>query len=398
LVARGEETARARFHEAQFQFIMPEELNILLVEDVVADANAVEEELRRGGLRCRTRRVRTREEFEQAIKSGSFHVILSDFTLPAFDGLSALRLLRAKNSGVPFILVTSPRSEEVAMECLREGATDYVLKSSLRRLPSAITAALARQTAERARAKAERTLRSLPRFILEAQEAERRRVARDLHDSVNQILSSAKFRIEALAERFANCDPDALREILKTREILAHAITEVRRISRNLRPSELDDLGLLAAIRSLAGEFGERSGIKLQLQLSDAPGELPDDVELNIYRIVQEALANVERHAHARNVNLAIETVRRRLRVSVRDDGAGFVPGGAPQAATDGPCMGLVDMRERATHLGGHCEIHSELGHGTEIIIEVPLPPSSSPPHANRKKRNAGEDSVAAGR
>jgi signal transduction histidine kinase len=367
---------------------MPEALHILLVEDVLADADAMEVELRRGGLRFRTCRVRTREEFAHAIESDSFDLVLSDFTLPAFDGLSALRLLREKHPSVPFILVTSPRSEEVAMECLREGATDYILKSSLRRLPAAVTAALARQTADRSRVKAERTLRSMPRFILEAQEAERRRVARDLHDSVNQILSSAKFRLEALADYFGTRDVDAHREILKTKEILAHAITEVRRISRNLRPSELDDLGLLAAIRSLAGEFSERSGIKLQLELPSAPCALPVEVELNIYRIIQEALANVERHAHARRVDLALQTADRRLRITLRDDGAGFMPNGAPRTAEARPGMGLVDMRERATHLGGHCEIHTELGHGTEVIVEIPLHPASRPPHAHLKKRN----------
>ena len=376
---------------------MPEELNILLVEDAAADADAVEEELRRGGLRCRTRRVETREDYEQAIKSGTYHVVLSDFTLPAFDGLTALRLLRAKHPEVPFILITSPRSEEVAMGCLREGATDYILKSSLRRLPSAVTSALAQQTTERARAKAERILRRLPRLILEAQEAERRRVARELHDSVNQILSSAKFRIEALVDRFARTDAAALREVLKTREILAHAITEVRRISRNLRPSELDDLGLVAAIRSLAAEFGERTGIAVRLRLPDAPGDLPDDVELNTYRIVQETLANIERHARARNVGLALEIDSRRLRVAVRDDGCGFVPGAAPRVSTAGPGMGLVDMRERATYLGGHCQVHTELNRGTEVIIEVPLQPPSETPHASHKKETDGKNPSAAG-
>ena len=374
---------------------MPEELNILLVEDVAADADAIEDELRRGGLRFRTRRLRTREEYVRAIESDQFELVLSDFTLPAFDGLSALRLLREKQPDVPFILVTSPRSEEVAMECVREGATDYILKSSLRRLPTAVTAALARQTAERARAKAERTLRSLPQFILEAQEAERRRVARDLHDSVNQILSSAKFRMEALAERFAEREPDAHQEVLKTKEILAHAITEVRRISRNLRPSELDDLGLPAAIRSLGGEFSERTGIKLLLDLPAAIGELPAEVELNVYRIIQEALANVERHAKARQVSLALHADAHRLRVALRDDGAGFVPGRGPQSSAERPGMGLIDMRERATHLGGHCAIHTELGHGTEITVEIPLQPTARLNHANRKKRNGQKNPPA---
>lgn len=354
---------------------MPEELNILMLEDVAADADAMEEELRGGGLEFRAHRVASRDEFVQALENHPPDLVLSDFSLPAFDGLSALRLLRASHPSVPFILVTGPRSEEVAMECIREGATDYILKSSLRRLPTAVTTALAHQTAERARARAEQKLRSLPRLILDAQEAERSRVARELHDSVNQILSSAKFRLESLAERIAETESDTFREVLKTKEILAHAISEVRRISHNLRPSELDDLGLAAAIRTLAGEFSERTAIQLRLDLPDMGAELPDEVELNIYRILQEALTNVERHAHAHHVDVALNLKCRRLRVTVRDDGTGFVPGRTSPASDGHSGVGLVDMRERAKNLGGRCEIHTELGHGTEVIVELPVAP-----------------------
>jgi signal transduction histidine kinase len=374
---------------------MPEELNILLVEDVAADADAMEEELRRGGLRFRANRIGTRQEYTRAIEATEPDLVLSDFTLPAFDGLSALRLLREKHPSVPFILVTGPRSEEVAMECVREGASDYILKSNLRRLPAAVTAALARQTAERARARAEQTLRSMPRLILNAQEAERRRVARDLHDSVNQILSSAKFRLEALADHLGTRDAVTASEVLKTKEILARAITEVRRISRNLRPSELDDLGLPAAIRTLGGEFGERTGIKVTLHLPTAAPALPDEVELNIYRILQEALTNVERHAHARHAEITLRLTQRRLRVTIRDDGTGFLPGRTSRSSTARPGMGLADMRERATHLGGHCEIHTELGRGTEIVIEVPLFPTSSVRHAIQNKRSPSKNPAA---
>src|SRR5262249_49823473 len=162
----------------------------------------------------------------------------------------------------------------------------------LRNHKQEITAMLsvARDVTERKRA--DETLRELSRRIMGAQEAERRRVARELHDGVNQLLASARFRIQSVESKLSKGLPQLAQDVTLAREILVHALQEVRRISGNLRPSELDDLGLQAALRSLRSEFQARTGIEIELIFSRLPGRLVAEAESIFYRIVQEALSN----------------------------------------------------------------------------------------------------------
>lgn len=347
---------------------MPSPLDILLLEDQPSDADAVEAELREAGVSFTMRRVDSRAGLLAALASRRPEVILSDFSLTDFSALDALAVLRERRLEVPFILITGHRSEEVAVECIQQGADDYILKASLRRLPTSLRNALEKRAAEAA-------TRALPRLIREAQEAERRRVARDLHDSVNQILSAVKFRLNTVEEGLQDrADAAAAwRDVLKARADLDKAIEEVRCISRNLRPSELDDLGLAAAVRTLGREFGERTGLAVDLQVGTLPAGLPAEVELNLYRILQEALGNIERHAAARRVevDLGLDSAGGLLGLRVRDDGRGLDathprPGGLRTG------MGLADMRERAEFHGGRCLVRSAPGQGTEIMIEIP--------------------------
>src|SRR5262245_36048303 len=180
---------------------MNKELDIVIIEDVPRDAEAMEAALRDEEIQFKARRIETREEFLAALETAPPDVVLSDFTLPEFDALKALRMLQERRPDVPFILVTGTRSEEVAVACIKEGADDYILKASLKRLPSSIISALRKKEAESQKAAVEAKLRELPRLILHAQESERRRVARELHDSVNQLLSSVKFRVQSFEAR-----------------------------------------------------------------------------------------------------------------------------------------------------------------------------------------------------
>ncbi len=215
-------------------------------------------------------------------------------------------------------------------------------------------------------------MRELPRLIRDAQEVERRRVARELHDSVNQILSAVKFRLQSVEEQLAPQENAVWRNVLKAQAHLVKAMQEVRRISRNLRPSELDDLGLVPAVRSLTEEFSERTGVRVELSFAEVPEKFHADTELNLYRILQESLGNVERHAQARTVSVRLARVGSFLQARIRDDGHGFDPQ-RPRAGGSRPGMGLVDMRERAEFMGGRCTITSAPGNGTEIVIEMPL-------------------------
>ena len=235
--------------------------------------------------------------------------------------------------------------------------------------------------------------RDLLRLILQAQEAERRRVARELHDSVNQILSSVQFRLQVMEEKLAGQDESNWREALKAKALLEKAMQEVRRISHNLRPSELDDLGLEPAVRSLCREFSDRTGMAIAVSARDLPRNLGNDVELNLYRIIQEALTNIEKHAGARKVEVILAQKDSCLEATIRDDGRGFALAQTQANKPNKPGMGLVDMRERAAFLGGACTWQSAPRQGAEIRVQIPLPPAKSD-----EKRKADKNSVAAGR
>ena len=342
---------------------MNKELDIVIMEAALRDEE----------IPFKARRLETREEFRAALQTAPPDIVLSDFTLPDFDALEALHILQATRPNIPFILVTGNRSEEVAVACIMEGADDYILKASLRRLPSSVLSALRKKAVEREKAAAEAKLRELPRLILQAQEAERRRVARELHDSVNQLLSSVKFRIQSVEARLPKNDDALHAHVEKTRALLDKAMLEVRRISRNLRPSELDDLGLAPALRSLCTEFGERTGIAVELVCPDAPEKLPADIELNIYRIAQEALTNVEKHAGARRVTVELACDDGRLRFRVRDDGRGFDKSALSMGVAKDAGMGLMDIEERVRLVGGTCAVESSPGAGTKVAVELTL-------------------------
>ena len=226
--------------------------------------------------------------------------------------------------------------------------------------------AVAREITERK--KAEEVFREVPQKILAAQENERRRVSRDLHDSVNQLLASVRFRVEAV-EGSLTGDPVLARETLaKVKDLLGSAMQEVRRISRNLRPGELDDFGLLAALRSATEEFALRTRMRVDLEADDAPERLEPELELQFYRIVQEALNNVEKHAGATRlvIRLVSDDARDCIWLEVRDNGRGL-------PAARGTGLGLINMRERAVACGGSCEVFSEPGAGVLIRVCVPL-------------------------
>lgn len=223
------------------------------------------------------------------------------------------------------------------------------------------------------RKRTEEALRNVSKRILEAQEAERRRVARELHDSVIQMLSSVKFRLKMVEEKIAGPGKLQAREITRVNDILGRAIKELRRISRNLRPSELDDLGLTAAVQIACEEFQERTGIRADFGCESLPGELSPGLSLAVYRVFQEALANVEKHSAASSVTVRVICEGPELVLTIKDDGKGFDPAGFRHRAGRNSGMGLVDMVERVEYLGGTIRIDTAARYGTEISARLPL-------------------------
>ena len=479
-----------------------DELDILIVEDVPADADAIEHELQEESIPFTARRLQTREAFLEALHGAMPDIVLSDFTLPEFDALEALRLLKRINEDVPFILVTGARSEEVAVECIRAGADDYILKASLKRLGASIRNAIQKRAAERERKQTEQALRSseqqfrlmaensgdlislldtqgrivyanpcfqstlgraaedlvdqeaaslvhpedlhtyveameqscsskhgqvmefrarhadgqwrilessvnwifddmnqpqravvvsrditqrkeselalrkLPQLIRDAQESERRRVARDLHDGVIQILSSVRFRVFSMEEKLTEQNESIQIEAARVAGLLEKAIQEIRSISHNLLPSELYDLGLDAAVRNLMDEFRERTKCVVVLDVDISDRAWKDALKLNLYRIIQEALTNIEKHSRAKRVELKLTETRSRIELIVRDDGVGMATRSRndPPVSSRASGMGLVDIRERAAGLGGTVAMETIAGAGFKLALTIPLP------------------------
>lgn len=203
--------------------------------------------------------------------------------------------------------------------------------------------------------------RSSGRRALAAQEAERKRVAQELHDELGQSLTAVTLELSRLRKLV----PEELRgELLESQEIVRTSLDDVRRIATQLRPDVLDNLGLVAALTALATSFAERSGLRVQRRLASVP-PLAADTELVLYRVAQESLTNIARHAEAARVELRLERAGDLVRLVVRDDGRGV--NGAPAG------NGIVGMRERALLVGGELTIDlASDGGGTEVRLVVP--------------------------
>jgi len=220
---------------------------------------------------------------------------------------------------------------------------------------------------------ADEMLRELPIRIINAQESERRRVSRDLHDSVNQILSSVKFRMESVEERTKRKDK-ALRDVVASaKDSLERAMHEVRRISQNLRPSELDDLGVIPAVRSMCEEFKEVTKIDVDLKFSRFPKKLSPEIEVTMYRIIQEALSNVAKHSDATKLVIRCEREQSRLTLKIKDNGKGFDEQNLTSHSPKNSGMGLLNMKERAAFVGGTVSVHSSPRGGMEINVQLPF-------------------------
>jgi two-component system NarL family sensor kinase len=216
---------------------------------------------------------------------------------------------------------------------------------------------------------ADRKLQLLTQRIVSLQEEERSRVSRELHDGISQLLVSIKFQFELASHQLATDAAQGLDTLQQGTERLAEAIGEVRRISHDLHPSLLDTLGLPAAIGQLVAEFEQRSGLSIDYQNALGDSQLNDGLAVALFRIVQEALSNIERHAQASKVLISLDGMAQHVRLKVRDNGVGFRSRQLDQLSGG---IGLRNIRERVEHFGGRFILASEPGK-TELTVMLPL-------------------------
>jgi signal transduction histidine kinase len=534
------------------------QLKILILEDLASDAELMAYELRQAGIAFSFKRVEDRKGFLQELEEFGPHLILSDYSLPSFDGLAALALAQEKCPEVPFIFVTGAMGEEVAIDTLKRGATDYVLKDRLSRLVPAVKravreaedrrerrrveealrrreavlaavsfaaqrflggtsweedilgilgrlgeamdvcrvylfenhrredgalltsrryewvapgckpqignpelqgfpwregglgrweetlgqgltiqghirdfpgeeqgvlasqdikslvvvpiflgqewwgfigfdscvaerewclierdalkaaastlgAALQHERAERVLRESEQRLRFLTSQLLTAQERERKRISMELHDELGQSLTVLKLQMRNI-ERELHPDQWELKENSgHLLHYLDEVIDNVRRLSRDLSPSFLEDLGLQAALKYLVDGFGKDYEVSCAFELEEMNNLFPQEAQIIIYRIFQEALTNILKHAQAGKVSIVIKKQQGHVSFVVEDDGAGFDMAQvmARNAAARG--LGLAALDERARMLGGSLKIWSQPGVGTRITCDIPL-------------------------
>ena len=233
---------------------------------------------------------------------------------------------------------------------------------------------IARDVTERKRA--ERALRQLSGHLLRFQDTERRRIARELHDSTAQTLAALAMNLARVKEAGASLDAQAARAVDESLELAASCSREIRTLSYLLHPPLLDELGLSAALRWYADGFAQRSGIRVDLDVTPKPGRLRPDVELALFRIVQESLTNIHRHSGSSRAMIRVAIAPSEVVLRVSDEGHGMPHEGSLGPAVSGVGVGIAGMRERVSQLGGRLEIRS--GHrGT--IVEAALPLVQSP-------------------
>jgi signal transduction histidine kinase len=204
------------------------------------------------------------------------------------------------------------------------------------------------------------------RRVLSGQELERRRLARELHDETGQALTSILLGLKSVEEAK---DPASIEQAARhLRELIVATLQDVRRLAVELRPKALDDFGLVPALERLAETISEHSGIPVQIAAQLGDERLPGEIETTLYRLVQEALTNVVKHARAKHVSILLVRRQDRVTAVVEDDGQGFDP-----QTTREDALGLVGMRERIGIVGGRLNVESRPDAGTTIAVEVPL-------------------------
>jgi signal transduction histidine kinase len=351
-------------------------MRILLVEDNPGDARLLQLMLKESGSLSleviQADRLSTALQYAAAMP---FDVVVLDLSLPDSQGVETLVRMHAAAAALPIIVLTSIEDEALGLSLVQSGAQDYLVKGQV--TGPLLTRAL-RYAAERKRTEADlrasfNLLRNVSRRLESIREEERGRIARELHDELGVGLTCLKMdlsRIPAMIHE-AVLSKDHAKAEAKVRSMIQDVdgtIASVQRIVTELRPAMLDDLGLVAAIEWQAQDFERRSGIVCRCTAVEDDIMVDRERATVVFRICQEALTNIARHAGATDVSIRFEEQEGSLLLEVRDNGHGI----PPEKIADPHSLGLLGMRERARSFGGQVDIMGRPAEGTTIILRLP--------------------------
>lgn len=337
---------------------------ILVVDDESLNRVLIATNLRESGYS-----VETAQEGKQALqmlRAQPYDVALLDLLMPIMDGYQVLAEM--KNDVVlrriPVIVISSMDEMDSIVRCIEMGATDYLTKPvNPVLLHARIRASLASLQEERMA-----ILREQFAQVTLAQEEERKRIAQELHDGLGPMLASINIRLVTVRKLLQREGHPASTEVEELAEQAQSCIRDIRRLIHDLRPVALDELGLVPALRNLLGRFEQENNLSVEF-IAGKEERLPDPVETALFRIVQEALNNVLKHAQAKHVRVILEHQQDHVHLCVSDDGQGF----DTLFPRSGRHVGLWSMQERMEQLGGQFKIKSLPHQGTTVNARVPL-------------------------
>lgn len=344
---------------------MKKKIKILHLEDVESDADLVKRILKKGEIDNDLLLVDNKEAYVKALIEFSPDIILSDHTLPSFNSAEALNIFLQSGMKIPFILVTATISEEYAVSVIKAGAHDYVLKEHLEKLPEAIIHALDKIESE-INLENEKALKIKEKTnaVLIAQELERSQMAYELLENINQILAASNLYIDC-----AISESDKRMVFMQnSKKYILMAIDEIKKLSQVIMPPTFDVGGLVDSVKSWIEFKKPNNGMNFVTDWKNFNNLVTDDqLQLTIYRILQEQLNNAIKHSNAKNVYISLAETGDQIELVVKDDGDGF----DPSVSTKG--VGLQNISTRAEIHNGTMLLESEPGKGCKLTVTFPI-------------------------
>ncbi len=352
----------------------PRPLEVLFIEDSPSDFALMLATLKRAGIQLNPHRVETESEMLAVLEKHSWDAIISDYSLPTFNAEAALAIAQRYNGDVPFLIVSGEIGEGAAVEAMLAGADDYIMKNNLRRLPPALKRSLRAAQTRRQRLQAEQQLRELSRHAERLRERERADLAREIHDDLGALVT--RIRAELTLARRNSQEPETAQRLDVVEQLVASLGVAISRIARSMRPPVLD-FGIVAAIEWQARDFAQRTDIAVNLNTNQDDLSLDLEQSTSVFRIFQEALTNIYKHAGATRVDVELFADDRSLTLEVTDNGRGL----ARDALRKQTSFGLRGMMERVHGLGGWMDIGAVQptgrgdaeATGTTLMISIPL-------------------------
>jgi signal transduction histidine kinase len=364
--------------------------SILIVDDDRANLVALEEVL--GSLGARVVTAASGEEALRRVLEEDFAAILMDVRMPGIDGFTTAKMVRERKRSryTPIIFMTAAQEDLSSMfKGYRSGAIDYIVKPiipdvlrtklsffiGLHDINKILSAELAERTLTEQRLRtSEENLRNLAKHLQSVREDERISIAREIHDELGQALTGLKFDLASFTKGFER-DPPQVRidKQLVLNSAIDRIINSVRRIASGLRPEVLDEIGLSAAFEWQAREFQRRTGIRCLVSIPPDFNDPDKERSTALFRIFQELLTNVARHANATRVNVNLQEEQSALALTVEDNGRGI-----KENETEGS-LGFLGLRERVLAFGGTIQARGEEGKGTRISVAIPIIAAQQP-------------------